>query len=137
LLKIQEIAETEIEKARKLLQSAVKNGNHIIFMTHVPPWLEASRAPNGTVSDPVWRPWFCSILMGKMLERVASDNPTKLFTILCGHTHSSYVHQVADNLVCRVAGAEYGEPQIENIITLGVNGLSFSNVERINYYAKT
>lgn len=109
LSKIDYLAREEAEKARTELTRAILEGDNIIFLTHVPPWREASRDPKGNMSDDVWAPWFTNLTLGKVLEEIADQYPTKSFTVLCGHTHTTHTLQVSTNLVCRVGRAEYGK----------------------------
>ncbi len=37
-------------------------------------------------------------------------------TVLCGHTHSSGVVQILENLSVRTGAAEYGEPKLQDVL---------------------
>ena len=117
LSELREIAEAEAALARVYIEEAAKKYNTVYFLTHVPPWVEASWHQNQH-SDEVWRPWFTSKAMGDVLEDVAAKNPTTGFEVLCGHTHGAGWLRVATNLYCRTGLAEYGAPDIAGMICI-------------------
>jgi hypothetical protein len=39
-------------------------------------------------------------------------------TVLCGHTHSSGIVQILDNLSVLTGGADYGRPQLQRVFDL-------------------
>jgi predicted phosphohydrolase len=94
---------------------AVQQADRIVVGTHVPPFPEASRHA-GAPGQPSHLPHFCNVALGEALLRIARAWPQKEFIALCGHTHERYLWRAADNLVVKVAGAQYGDPVIEEIL---------------------
>lgn len=94
---------------------AVAQADRIVIGTHVPPFAEASRYA-GAPGQPAFLPHFCNLSLGEALLRIARAWPQKEFLVLCGHTHERFLWRATDNLVVKVAGAEYGELAIEEIL---------------------
>ena len=94
---------------------AVRHADRIVVGTHVPPFPEASRYARAP-GEPSHLPHFCNVALGEALLRIARAWPKKEFLVLCGHTHERCQWRAADNLVVKVAGAEYGQPAIEEIL---------------------
>lgn len=82
---------------------------HVIFATHVPPFRENSRAPNGALSDPNWLPNMSSKIAGDALLRVAEAYRKVKFTCLCGHTHTRWTQTYGchNNLVCMTGQSDH------------------------------
>jgi len=98
------------------IQAAVNNGyTSVIVLTHVPPW-EQAHVHEGRPGGDYASPWFTSKVMGDMLEEVAVQNPDVEFTVLCGHTHGRIDVQILGNLICRVGGADYINPEIQFLV---------------------
>lgn len=106
---ITEIGVREAESAKEKLHQALARSRDVIFLTHVPPFPEASVGPNG-LSDPDFLPFFCCHAMGVMLFEMMSTHPDHRLFVFCGHTHSPAVARILPNLVVRSAGAVYGQP---------------------------
>lgn len=98
------------------IKAAASQGfTNIIVLTHVPPWQEA-HVHEGRPGGDEAAPWFTSKIMGNMLEKTALANPDVNFTVLCGHTHGRVDVKVAENLTCRVGGADYTSPRIQFVM---------------------
>ena len=97
------------------LRAALAQRPTAIFATHIPPFPGACWH-EGKLSNDAWMPWFTSDAMGKMLERVAADNPEGKILALCGHTHSPGVYDHAPNLRVLTGRAEYGAPDAASLI---------------------
>ena len=100
---------------RKQLSQALPNFQHIIILTHVPPFEEACWY-EGNLSNDEFLPHFCCRATGKVFVELMSQYPDKNLTILCGHTHSGGVAQILPNLVVRTGRAVYGQPNIQDPI---------------------
>lgn len=85
--------------------------DHLVIATHVPPFKEAS-VHKGKVSDNDWLPHFSSKRMGDAILALAEENPSKGFTVLCGHTHSAGVCKPVKNITCHTGKADYGYPNL-------------------------
>ncbi len=99
---------------RSVLPEALDTAEHIVVVTHVPPFIEASRYDGGS-SDPHWLPFFSCKAVGDVLFEVMSRNPTRRMTVLCGHTHGGGASKLLPNLVTVTGPAEYGSPMIQAI----------------------
>ncbi len=56
--------------------------------------------------------------MGEVLAAAMKNAPEKQMTVLCGHTHSSGECQVLTNLLVKTGGAQYGAPEVQEIIAV-------------------
>ncbi len=91
------------------LAEAAKTSRQVIVLTHVPPFREASWH-EGRISGETWLPAFTCGAIGKLLLKVAGENPECRFTVLCGHTHGHGSARMAPNLIVHTQRAEYGRP---------------------------
>ena len=103
------LADESAVRIARVATAAAKDHRVVVLATHVPPFREASRAPNGSQSDSDWAPFFVNVAMGEALLGVAAAHPDTRFVVLCGHTHTRYVHEALPNLVVRVGAAAYGK----------------------------
>jgi 3',5'-cyclic-AMP phosphodiesterase len=101
----------------KLQDCCSKGARTIVFLTHVPPFLEACWH-EGRLSDDDWAPHFTCKAIGDVLVSVMDRNPEVHLTVLCGHTHSPGVAQVRPNILVKTAAAEYGRPRIQEILDI-------------------
>lgn len=107
-----DIADARAKVIDKKLRAAVEAGNkRVIFLTHVPPWVESCRYM-GRPSDTYALPWFSSRVIADTIDQVAAEHPDVKFEVLCGHTHDHYKYRRADNLHVYVTGAAYGAPYV-------------------------
>lgn len=98
--------------ARKHLTDAAERGfKEVYFATHVPPFRENSRAPDGSLSDPNWLPNMSCKMLGDELLDLSKKFPGTNFICLSGHTHTAYQKQYAENLWCFTGKAKYGNPE--------------------------
>lgn len=111
-VKIGELAKEGALHAQKGLKKAFVDHNHVYMVTHVAPFKEASRAPDGKISDKHWLPHFSSKIMGDMLLDIADTYKDKKITVLCGHNHTFHDSNPRDNLRCISGGAEYKNPKV-------------------------
>lgn len=116
LKKMQELADADAKCLKETLFKAVEQGpKKIIILTHVPPFKETCLSME-KISDDNWLPYFSSKIMGNVLIKIAQQNPTIEFLVLCGHTHSRAFYQPLSNLTVRVGRAEYYYPEIQDEI---------------------
>jgi Icc protein len=109
--KLHELALEATTRAEVKLRTALTTHSKVVLATHVPPFPGAAWH-QGKPSDADWQPFMSSITMGKMLVDVMHEEPDKELLVLCGHTHSPGVLQVAANLRVLTGGARYGSPSI-------------------------
>lgn len=112
---MQKLADEAAEHFSEVLPVALKRHRHVIVLTHVPPFKEATWH-QGRVSGGDWLPFFSCKSVGQVLTRVMEEHPSCEMTVLCGHTHSSGECQILPNLKVLTGGAEYGNPEIQKII---------------------
>ncbi len=100
-----------------LLPGALQRYQHVIVLTHIPPFKDACRH-EGEISTDDWLPHFSCKAMGEVLAAAMKNAPEKQMTVLCGHTHSSGECQVLANLLVKTGGAQYGAPEVQEIIAV-------------------
>jgi predicted phosphohydrolase len=112
---LRKLGEEAASHFRTVLPEALRTHEHIIALTHVPPFREACWH-EGRLSDDDWLPYFACRAAGAELRRQMSANPHRSLTTLCGHTHGSGECRVLPNLTVLTGGAEYGRPRLQRII---------------------
>lgn len=111
--KMQDLARECAAHIKQNVAKAVAGGfSNIVFATHVPPFRENSRAPDGSLSDIDWLPNMSSKMAGDALLRAAGDFPGVNFTSLSGHTHTKSRFEPKANLVSLTGQASYGSPEV-------------------------
>jgi hypothetical protein len=93
---------------------ALERFEHVLFLTHVPPFRDACWH-EGKISDDEWLPYFTCKAAGDALVEVMRARPDRTMTVLCGHTHSPGNAQILPNLKVRTGGATYGSPRVESV----------------------
>jgi len=99
---------------REWLPKALQSYEHVILITHVPPY-EIVCWNNNQPADPYWLPHFACKAVGETLSQIMEQHPQQQLTVLCGHTHSQVRVQILPNLEVVVGGAIYGKPQIQQV----------------------
>lgn len=95
---------------RGVLGSALERFEHVVVMTHVPPFVGSCWYQGKTTNDE-WAPFFtCKAVGDVLLEAADAYAGRSTITVLCGHCHSAGVYQARPNLLVKTGGAEYGEP---------------------------
>lgn len=105
------------ESARKLeqaLATVVQHFEHVIIVTHVPPF-DTAAGNNGSAMAQLWIPWLGCAATGAVIERVAVEYPHVVFEVLSGHTHTERVVHPRPNIISRTGGATYRDPQIQRV----------------------
>ena len=100
-----------------ILPGALEQFDHVIVLTHAPPFKE-SCWHEGKISADDWLPHFSCKAVGEVLAAAMKNAPEKQMTVLCGHTHSSGECQILPNLLVKTGGAQYGEPEVQEIIAV-------------------
>ena len=99
------------------LNHALENYDHVIFMTHVPPFKGAC-VHDGKIANDDYLPHFSCKAVGDVLYERMIGNQYVDMLVLCGHTHASVEVDVLPNLKVKTGTAEYGKPGIQEIICL-------------------
>jgi Icc-related predicted phosphoesterase len=102
---------------RDKLTKAFDLYKRVIFLTHVPPFVEAGWH-RGKIQEPDWQPYFICLAVGKVLRELMTIHKDKKLTVLCGHTHSSGHVKILPNLEVYTGKASYGYPEVQKLIKL-------------------
>jgi Icc-related predicted phosphoesterase len=100
-----------------ILPEAMHGFKQVIVLTHVPPFREAAWH-KGSISNDDFLPFFSCKAVGDVLIKAALQNPEKSIMVLCGHTHSAGVVQIAPNLLVKTGDAEYGAPKLNELMLI-------------------
>jgi len=111
---MQSLADEAARHFQKVLPIALKSFSHVLVLTHVPPFKEASWY-GGRISDDNWLPHFSCKAVGDVLYREMKDHPKQRLTVLCGHTHGSGEAQILENLKVFTGGTTYGRPELQRV----------------------
>ncbi len=65
-----------------------------------------------------WLPYFACKAVGEVLLEITQDRPDCHVTVFCGHTHHAGAIQMFPNLYVKTGSAEYGQPHVEEILTI-------------------
>jgi 3',5'-cyclic AMP phosphodiesterase CpdA len=101
----------------RVLPLAADHGQHIVVLTHVPPFREACWH-EGRLSDDDWAPHFTCLAVGDVLREFMRRHTEHKMTVLCGHTHGGGRAQILENLTVLTGAAEYGAPRVQPILEL-------------------
>jgi Icc protein len=96
---------------------ALEAHEHVIVLTHVPPFREACWH-EGRISDDNWLPHMACRAVGDELRRIMQAHPHRKMTVLCGHTHSPGEASILPNLTVLTGGAVYGQPTIQRVLEI-------------------
>jgi Icc protein len=102
---------------RATLPAALARYEHVVFLTHVPPFAAACWHDGKTSGDD-WLPFFTCQAVGDALIDVVAAHPDRRVTVLCGHTHGSGRAQILPNLEVLTGGAEYGAPEVQPLLEI-------------------
>jgi Icc protein len=100
---------------RAMLPDALERFQHVIVLTHVPPFREACWHEGG-ISNDNWLPFFTCKAVGDALREAMAAAPDRRMTVLCGHTHGSGEAQILPNLRVLTGGAIYGKPVVQRVL---------------------
>ncbi len=117
LLKLNALGDEAAAHFARVLPLAVDRTRHIVVLTHVPPFREACWH-DGRLSDDNWAPHFTCLAVGEVLREFMQRHTQHQMTVLCGHTHSGGRAQILENLTVLTGAAEYGAPDIQQVLEL-------------------
>lgn len=112
--KLMALGDEAAEHFRQVLPIALERSDHVVVLTHVPPFREASWF-EGRFSNDEWLPFFACKAVGDVLLDTMRNCPDKKMTVLCGHTHGGGVSEILPNLTSYTGEASYGQPQIQRL----------------------
>jgi len=116
-MKLNQLGDEATTYIKQILPKALDHFEFILFISHVPPFKEACWHM-GEISDDEWLPHFSCKAMGNALVECMQNYPDKKMVVLCGHTHSSGETQILPNLFVKTGRAEYGAPELQEIINV-------------------
>ena len=114
--RIAELSCASAESIKPSLDAAMTSFPEVILLTHVPPLREATWH-EGKFSEADYLPHFCNARLGEVIRAACARHPESKLTVLCGHTHSEGVYQ-ENNLTVLTAGAVYGSPRIDRVLSI-------------------
>ncbi|MBC2717224.1 MAG: metallophosphoesterase [Desulfobacteraceae bacterium] len=112
LQQLNRLGDEAAEHFKIVLPEALKSAEHVVVLTHVPPFLEAAWY-NGKYCESDWLPFFSCKAVGDILTEIMKKYQDKRMTVLCGHTHGGGMSQILPNLVALTGQARYGHPGIQ------------------------
>jgi len=115
LAKLNALGDEAADHFRAVLPGALSQFEHVVVLTHVPPFREACWH-EGKVSDDNWLPHFACKAVGDALREAMIAAPDRRMTVLCGHTHGAGEADVLPNLRVLTGGAVYGKPCVQRVI---------------------
>lgn len=115
LAAVRRLGEEAAAHFRAVLPAALAGHEHVVALTHVPPFREAAWH-EGRESDPDWLPFFACRAAGEAMRAVMAAHPHRRLTVLCGHTHGAGGCRVLPNLTVLTGGAEYGRPRVQQVL---------------------
>lgn len=115
--RLNKLGDEAAEYLRVTLKKALKRFDHVILLTHVPPFLE-STWHEYHASNNEWVPHFSCKAVGQVLLKIMKDNRDKQLTVLCGHTHSAGMTWILSNLLVKTGAAKYGKPDISEVFLI-------------------
>ncbi len=93
---------------RPVLTEAIKTYPNVIFVTHVPPFVEVCFDRSLRICGEYKLPFYTCKVIGDMLLEKMSENPQCQMNVLCGHTHEKADLEILENLRVRVKESGYG-----------------------------
>jgi predicted phosphodiesterase len=115
--RLRELGKDSAKHLQEQLAAVPVNASCVIFLTHVPPWPEATWH-EGRNSDALALPRFCWQAGGNVVSQAAEQMPQTRLIVLCGHTHSDGIWKNG-NIICHTAGSAYGRIDHSGLIALG------------------
>lgn len=114
---MQKLADQDASALENSIKQAIDryHPKQMIVLVHVPPFIEACMH-EAEITDGDHLPFFASKATGDILLKAAQNYQEIEFLVLCGHTHSKGFFQPYPNLVVKVGSADYGKPEIQEII---------------------
>ena len=115
LAKLRALGDEAAGHFRAVLPDALARFEHVVVLTHVPPFREACWH-EGKLSDDDWLPHFSCKAVGDALREAMIAAPGRRMTVLCGHTHGVGEADILPNLRVLTGGVVYGKPAVQRVI---------------------
>ena len=115
--KLEKMGDLSAQYADHVLPGLLKKYRRVIFLTHAPPFREAS-LHNGKICEDSSAPFFVNDVLGVTLKKLMGKHPENELLVLCGHTHCASTYRPLPNLTVLTAGATYGAPRAQRPLIL-------------------
>lgn len=115
--KLRQLGAAEAAALRPVLTDALARFEHVLVVTHVPPFAETCWHA-GRLSDDHWLPYFTCAAVGDVLRELAAAAPDRRLTVVCGHTHGEGEAEILPNLRVLTGGAEYRHPALQRVLAV-------------------
>lgn len=109
---LQRLGDESAAHFARVLPDALARFEHVLVVTHVPPFAEACTY-QGQPGNDDWLPFFACKAVGDALRAAMEPRPDRRMTVLCGHTHDASAVDVLPNLRVLTGAAEYGAPALQ------------------------
>lgn len=96
------------------LEAALAQYAHVVLVTHVPPFAEATWR-NGAPSRDEWLPWVTNVGLGEYLRGLPDAFPATTLTVCCGHTHGDGMYAWHTRGTVRTARGDYGHAVLHQL----------------------
>lgn len=109
---LRRLGDEAAEHFRRVLPEALDRFEHVLVLTHVPPFKESCWY-EGRISSDEWLPYFTCKGAGDALQEAMMSRPDRSMQVLCGHTHGGGEAHIFSNLLVRTGAAQYGRPELQ------------------------
>ena len=116
-LRLQDLGAESAVRLEAKLDSIPQHAREVLVVTHVPPYCDACWY-EGKPTDDNWAPFFVCGQVGRVLRQASQSRGECRFTVLCGQTHHAGIADIAANLIVHTGAADYGQPDVEGLITI-------------------
>ncbi|WP_454063896.1 metallophosphoesterase family protein [Candidatus Nitrospira salsa] len=113
--KLRELGDEAAVSIHGILAQALDAYEHVIFLTHVPPFKESCWY-EGKVGNDDWLPFFTCKAVGDTLYQLMQNRPGSKLTVFCGHTHHEGIAKILPNLRVFTGSADYGAPHVQDVL---------------------
>jgi len=110
--RMEDLGKASARYFRETLPYALQCYRHVWIATHVPPFTQAAFY-DGKPCGRHHLPHFTNWSAGSAIQGIARNYPKNRITVLCGHTHSGAVVDIAEGLEVRAGSARPGRPMAQ------------------------
>ncbi len=100
-----------------VLPQALARYQHVIVLTHVPPFQQACGHNRTPDPESVYSPHFACKATGDVLLQMADAYPHREIAVLCGHMHGGGSATMRPNLHVTTGTAKYGAPTLQQMLS--------------------
>lgn len=114
LCEMQKLGRKSASVIRQVLPLALTQYEHVIIMTHVPPFAKSVKY-NGKECAPSHLPHYVNLSVGLVIGSIAKAFLGSKVTVLSGHSHNGNHSKISANVSARVAHARPGIPAFKTL----------------------